>query len=81
MTWLTSPMTLLEQMGLSLNVRRLQFIERFGTKISLKMFRRLYREQKISKQLIRPRLGPTRLPGQAIQTAQKEQLLEQLRTA
>ena len=78
---MTSPRTLIEQMGLSLNVRRLQFIARFDTTISLKAFRRLYREHGISKKLVRPRLGPKRLPGLAIQRSQQEQLLRQLREA
>ena len=48
-------------MGLSLNVRRLQFVEKFSVQCSLKRFLSFYREHGITKQRMVPRLGPKKL--------------------
>ena len=52
---------------MSLPQRRIQFNEHFRLEVSMKRFRRLYREHKITKQRMTTRLGPKKLPSVEMQ--------------
>jgi hypothetical protein len=56
-----------EQCGLSLKARRLAFNAYWNLGISLRLFRRLYREMRITKQMMTSRLGGKKLQSQEMQ--------------
>ena len=63
--WATGPQRLKEQVGLSLIARRDAFNKEFGTLVSLRRFRRLYRQARITQQKMTSRLGGKKLPSRA----------------
>ena len=70
-----------EQVGLSLKAKTGAFNDKFGTSISCKRFRRLYKEEGITKQKMASRLGGVKLPSEEKQWEKIRELQADLQDA
>ena len=78
MQWATSLPTLLNQVGMPLVARCKRFNQIFGKTLKLDHFQQIYKNARVTKKIIRSRLGRPKLKPREIQAMELEQVRQRL---